>query len=299
MKLQEPESSGTPDPHALRIAAAVQEAVAPDIAILYGSRAAGDYHEDSDVDILVVTDREHHHSARGVAQRAARDYMRQNPPELAVGIISMNRQTFDRCRRASQHIAGQAAGFGIPMAGPSLGPWDEPDRGPDDHWPATLQWLWFACRHRRSLDELVQDRHWHSALIGLDAQGLDAQSAASGILRAWLSTHNPPWRYRHRLELLWERIQELENPEDPQSWPAMAAARELVEYTRVQREGGNASWLDPYRKPTGDGPNPPPINREQQEDLRERVGKLVDAVVELIDQRHGVPEVDPSERPWA
>ena len=32
-----------PDPHALAIAKAVQEEVAPDTVILFGSRAAGDY----------------------------------------------------------------------------------------------------------------------------------------------------------------------------------------------------------------------------------------------------------------
>ena len=128
-----------PDPHALKIAAAAQEGVGPDLVILFGSRAAGDHREDSDVDILVVTDREHHGSAGAAAERAAQDYIRQNPPELELGIISMTRQTFDRCRRANQHIAGQAARHGIPMVGTAREPGDEPEPGPDDHWLATLQ----------------------------------------------------------------------------------------------------------------------------------------------------------------
>ena len=147
-----------PDPHALKIAAAAQEGIGPDLVILFGSRAAGDHREDSDVDILVVTDREHHGSAGAAAERAAQDYIRQNPPELELGIISMTRQTFDRCRRANQHIAGQAARHGIPMVGTAREPGDEPEPGPDDHWPATLQRLWFAGRNRRSLDELVRGR---------------------------------------------------------------------------------------------------------------------------------------------
>ena len=118
---------------------AAQEGVGPDLVILFGSRAAGDHREDSDVDILVVTDREHHGSAGAAAERAAQDYIRQNPPELELGIISMTRQTFDRCRRANQHIAGQAARHGIPMVGTAREPGDEPEPGPDDHWPATLQ----------------------------------------------------------------------------------------------------------------------------------------------------------------
>ncbi len=43
-----------PDPHALNIATIVQRAVAPDIVILFGSRATGRHREDSDVDMLVI-----------------------------------------------------------------------------------------------------------------------------------------------------------------------------------------------------------------------------------------------------
>ena len=94
MKREKDNGSGEPDPHALGIAAAVQEAVAPDTVILFGSRAVGAYREDSDLDILVVTESEHHASAGAVAE----SYMGQNPPELELGIISMNRQIFERCR---------------------------------------------------------------------------------------------------------------------------------------------------------------------------------------------------------
>ena len=103
MKREKDNGSGEPDPHALGIAAAVQEAVAPDTVILFGSRAVGAYREDSDLDILVVTESEHHASAGAVAEHAAESHMGQNPPELELGIISMNRQTFDRCRRGNQH----------------------------------------------------------------------------------------------------------------------------------------------------------------------------------------------------
>ena len=96
MERERSNSVGKPAPHALGIAVAAQEAVAPDVVILFGSRAMGDYREDSDVDILVVAESEHHASARAVAEVAAEHYMEQNPPELELGVASMNRQTFDR-----------------------------------------------------------------------------------------------------------------------------------------------------------------------------------------------------------
>ena len=261
MKRENANSSGKPDPHALGIATAAQKAVAPDVVILFGSRAAGDYREDSDVDIMVVAESEHHVSAGAVTEHAAQSYMMDNPPELELGVISMNRQTFDRCRRATQHIAGQAARHGIPMLGPLPGPGDESDRGADDHWPATLQWLDFARENREFLDRLVKAGYHSKSMVGSAAQ-----RAASGILRVWLSTHNPPWRYRHGLELVWEQIRQLEDPEAPKSRRAVEAARELVEYTRVEGEGGNSSWLDPYRDTSGDGPRPRSINNEEQKD---------------------------------
>ena len=90
------ETPGVPDPHALKVAQAVQASVEPDIVILCGSRAVGDHREDSDIDILVVTEREHHISARLALQKAAETYMRENPPGLELGIISMERKIFDR-----------------------------------------------------------------------------------------------------------------------------------------------------------------------------------------------------------
>ena len=276
-------------PHALEIARVAQEAVRPDAVILFGSRAVGDHREDSDVDILVVTEGGHHRSARSAAEKAARRHTRDNPPELELGVISMDRRTFDRCRRANQHIAGQAARHGIPMSNTLPGLNEKLDQGPNGHWPATRQWLEFTQRNRRSLDTLARDHKIHRTIVGFTAQ-----QAASGILRAWLSTHNDPWRYRHGLELIWKRIQDLEGLECHQAQRAIEAARELMEYTR----GESSNWLDPYRDISGDGPDRLPITREQQDGLRERVGKLVDEVTGLIQQRHGIPATDiPEEGP--
>ena len=65
-----------PDRQALRIAARIQEAVKPDIVILFGSRALGDYREDSHVDILVIPDKENHLESREFAAAAANSHMR-------------------------------------------------------------------------------------------------------------------------------------------------------------------------------------------------------------------------------
>ena len=66
-------NQGQPDPHAVNIARAVQQAVHPDVVILHGSRARGDYRPDSDVDLLVVFSED----------RAATGATRPVPPGLS------------------------------------------------------------------------------------------------------------------------------------------------------------------------------------------------------------------------
>ena len=93
--------------------------------------------------------------------------------------------------------------------------------------------------------------HWRAFTVEFTAQ-----QSASGILRVWLSTHNDPWRYRHGLALIWERIQALEDLGDSRSRRAMEAARELMEYTGEEGAGGNSNRLDSYRDSSGDGAPP-------------------------------------------
>ena len=47
---------GNPDPRAIAVAWAVLESEGPEFAILFGSRARGDWDEESDIDLMLVTD---------------------------------------------------------------------------------------------------------------------------------------------------------------------------------------------------------------------------------------------------
>ena len=49
------ETAYSAEPAALAIAQAMQEAINPDIALLFRSRAVGDYRPHSDADILIIT----------------------------------------------------------------------------------------------------------------------------------------------------------------------------------------------------------------------------------------------------
>ena len=78
-----------PDPHAIDIAQAVQKEAGQATVILFGSRATGRYRQNSDLDLLVVTD-ENPVSAELRACHAARIYMKAHPPRLELNVIGMN-----------------------------------------------------------------------------------------------------------------------------------------------------------------------------------------------------------------
>ena len=107
------DAKGKPDPTAI---AAAQEANPGNTVILFGSRARGDHRADSDVDILIVC-RDSTAVADSRARRAMKEHFAQNPPRLGFDIVTLTGEKFDYCRRAPNHVAGQAVRDGIIMSG--------------------------------------------------------------------------------------------------------------------------------------------------------------------------------------
>lgn len=299
MKEKTPGRPGNPDPHALGIAAHVQEVIRPDVAILFGSRAVGDYREDSDVDILVITNRVNHLDSRGPALTAAKSYMRDNPPRLETAIITMTRREFDRCRRAKQHIAGQATIYGVDMSGEGMDYRHHGGEERHEHWPETRQRIQNAEEWQRQLDQMVDESHWNRKLMGLSAQ-----QAVENALKGWLSTHNDAGRYGHEIEDAWERINMLEK-----GWPGPAAQRareaveELLDYTRFPDPTGDSpgNWLTLYAAVYRYGNPNHVMGREEQRELREKVDRAVERVIDLIHERSRTNNLDVYPggiRPW-
>ena len=285
MKEKTPGRRGAPDPHALGIAAHVQAAVRPDIAILFGSRAVGDYRDDSDVDILVITDRQ--------------DHLGENPPRLQVAIMTMTRREFDRCRRARQHIAGQAAIYGVNMSGDTIDPRYSGGEEHEEHWPETRQRIQNAEEWQRQLDQMVDENHWNRKLIGLSAQ-----QAVENALKGWLSTHNDAGRYGHEIEDAWERINVLENDwSDPTAQLAREAVEELLDYTRFPGPAGvvpgnTSNWLVLYAAVYRYGSPNHVMDRAEQ---REKVDQAVNGIIALIHERSRTSNLDvypEGIRPW-
>ena len=295
------ETPGVPDPHALKVAEAAQALVEPDIVILFGSRAVGDHRDDSDIDILVVTEREHHISARLAVQKAAETYMRENPPGLELGIISMGRKIFDRCRLANQHVAGQAVLYGVIISGERLDYRYDHDDDYPDHWPETRQRIRNAEEWQHTLDQMDDENHWNKKLIGLSAE-----QALENALKGWLSTHQDTGRYGHNLGAAWRKIDTLEDWSAPGMEQVREAVQDLFDRTTYldpspEDPDKTGNWLTLYAAVYRYGDSSHTMTREEQKELREKVDQALDSVVRLIHDRSGTTDDDAypeGMKPW-
>ena len=146
------------DPKAKAVAQAVYDAVHPVAVILFGSRARGDYREDSDVDLLVITAngndgadwRGRYVDACAAAHEKA-EAVYGFP--MGVDVVDMPASKFADCRRAKNHVAGQAVRDGVIVSQQSL-----PGEGqPSTNWPDIRQRFIAATRNEHDLDIAISD----------------------------------------------------------------------------------------------------------------------------------------------
>ena len=98
------------------MAQAAQEAAPDATVILFGSRARGDHRKGSDVDLLVVVDTDDTARLRAIEGRAGKAAYRkllEFSVKLGFDVIGMTREKFGYCRRARNHVAGQALRDGV------------------------------------------------------------------------------------------------------------------------------------------------------------------------------------------
>ena len=280
------------DPHAIAIAKAVQEAVQPDTVILFGSRAVGDYRPDSDLDLLIVTDQKHRISARLEAEHVARHYMRANPPELELGIIAMDRQTFDYCRRANMHIAGQAVIYGVVMSGEQMDyRYHHEDEYPE-HWPETRQRIRRAEEYGYNLNHFVETDYYDKTLIGQAAE-----KALENALKGWLSSLQDTGRYGHAIGAAWDKIVATEDWNQPFMTQLYQAVQDVFDYTTFPEPGRNSpdrtsNWLMLYATIYDYDPSEHQMTRAEETELRDKVTYAVEGIIQRIHQISGTDDTD-------
>ena len=291
-----------PDPHAVNIARAVQQAVHPDLVILHGSRARGDHRPDSDVDLLVVFSEDR--AAGGASHPAlpgpaAARYMSENPPPLKLDIVSITPGDFGRFRKARQHIAGQADHWGIYMSDEGLNhPVDCPDDYPD-HWPATRQRLENAAEWRRQYNDMVDEDSWNQKLMGFSAQ-----QGVENALRSLLSAYNDPEIFRHDLNRIWEHyLEHYYDETDPDAsdlYRAVIALLDHTTYPDLASRTGYSNRLSSYATEYRYNRTPRPLDRAEKLELQRLVNNALNQLEKRTHQISGTSEGDvfPDDKPW-
>ena len=294
------DSRNKADPVALAIARAAQEAAEPAVVILFGSRARGDYHEHSDVDLLVIADDKNPRKAEFAAYSGAKRHSERTGIDISTNVISMTKEEFVRCRLAKQHIAGQADIQGVVMS-PEIPDYsiDPPDDGYPGHWPATRQRLQNTGEYSHQFNEMVEENHWNQKLLGFSAQ-----QAVENALKGWLSAHNDDRNWDHNLNRLWEGVQEKENWANPELEPIHEAVTELLDHTRYEdldSPGTDRNWLTNYAVIYRYGGTSYRMTQAERLEFQETVNDAVSAIVTRIHVISGTTDDDvwPEDvRPW-
>ena len=247
-------SQKAPDPQGRAAAQAVQQELdrrgIPAEVILFGSRGRGDHRPDSDLDIMVVHEGPQA-SAEGATMHALKEHFRLYPPVLDPQILPISRDKFNYCKRAINHVAGQAWRQGVNMASENQNHDSSNETDEDGHeayddgypasWPDVSQRLTAATRNLRSMNRLLQ--------YGEEEQvtaGLLAQQAVENALKAWLSATNSAYGNIHSLTTLAELALRNTNERDTEAGAELT--RLMAETTYVAEESPETAinWLTYY-----------------------------------------------------
>ena len=215
----------TPDPGALVVARAVFDQVKPVQAILFGSRARGDYLTDSDIDIAVITADPVPEYRRleidGIAKRAAA--LHPNAPSTDVSFLTVAELLAGRVKKNT--LANSIVKEGKPIM----------DDSPDGHetgepeepvnWDDVDARITSAHEAVTDLEVLVADDRSSDRMIGYAAQ-----QALEHAYKALIASHGESYptggRDGHNLRILADKVQEVVGQDFPvpgRDWQTLTA----------------------------------------------------------------------------
>ena len=230
------------DPKARAVAQAVYDAIRPLAVILFGSRARGDYRDDSDVDLLVITDDEADDRATYAAARAVAHRKLDELYDLRVGVdvLDFTKSRFAYCCRARNHVAGQALRDGVIVSEAGLNPNDFPADSNDEpaNWPDIRQRSIAATRNIVSMTNLITTNS------PLEDVGFHAQQAVENALKGWISALDDEYKNIHDLGELAAIVRK--HPAE-NATPAGESLDWLTRYAVVYRyQGARVNLDDPH-----------------------------------------------------
>lgn len=191
------------DPRALRVAQELHRAQQPEVTVLFGSRARGDYEEGrSDIDVLLVRDSvpngEQENLIKEDAEKLARSLYGWTVP---VQTVWCTNEDFDQMRRTVNHVVARALQDGVIMP-----------RDPEDYdsrygqheldhsneWTVTGERLRHAEQHLDVFNMLISSGR---ALMD-DMVGLHAHQALEHAIKAVISARGWQYKTTHNLNEL-------------------------------------------------------------------------------------------------
>ncbi len=232
------------DPKARAVAQAVYDAIRPLAVILFGSRAKGDYRDDSDVDLLVIIDDDADDRATNAAASAAAHRKLDELYDLRVGldVLDFTKSRFAYCRRARNHVAGQALRDGVIVSEAGVNPGDFPADSADEHepanWPDIRQRSIAATRNIVSMTALVTTNS------PLEDISFHARQAVENALKGWISALDDEYKNIHDLGNLATIVRKHPAENDT---PAGESLNWLTRYAVEYRyEGARVRLDDPH-----------------------------------------------------
>ncbi len=294
-----PAGSGKPDPLGLAVARAAQEAAHPAVVILFGSRARGDHRDNSDVDLLVISDGEDASVGRFAVQAAVSAYHRRNGIRIHYDIIPMTRKEFNRNRLAKQHVAGQADTYGVVMNDDPLEHDGAKEDNYPDHWPETVRRIQAAERWLQTYNENIASDNWHQ-----EEMGFAAQQAVENALKGWLSCLNRTATYTHILRDLWNELEGLGHLYREETSEITETGWRFfihIEHRKPESPDDPEDWLTPYATLYRYAGTVHPMTREEKLALQSLVNPFVTALLEHIHRLSGTDATDvypDGLRPW-
>ena len=187
------------DDRARQVAGAVQEATGAATCLLFGSRARGDHHPQSDIDLLVV-----HPDIAGLdpaCRAAARQAVRRlYGTHLNTDVVVLSSRLFAIVRHGRNHVAAAAVREGITPTGchyhpPSGEPPMEPSSRETQRLE-TMERAWHAVEQRAALQ--AYRRNFPPGTHGL-LFGRAAQQVLEHAIKALIAAHGRRYTRTHNL----------------------------------------------------------------------------------------------------
>ena len=197
----------TYDPSALDIARAIVAIVSPDDAFLFGSRARGDWTDQSDIDVLTIA--EQRHDTRVKYQQAL-----QTGKAMAIEIygrpvkidlVRYSLRDFEYYSQARTHLTHSALQEGINMSGEATGYGNQyPDAEPNN-WPDIEE------RFTNYQRQILAAENNLEAGLGYEEVGFHFQRSLENAMKGFLSymdygDDENAWMHRHSVSELQEVV---------------------------------------------------------------------------------------------